>query len=230
VSLQVQEEITVVEPTGPVVGVDVGIHRLATVSDGTLVDNPKALQRYERKLKRAQRRLARKRRGSQNHRKGLFRLQRLHVRIVNVRKDAIHQATTRLAKTKSVMGIEDLHVRGMMQNHQVAKAVGDASFSEFRRQLAYKARWFGCKLVVAPRFFPSSKRCSRCGNVKGDLPLATRRFVCDRCGFTADRDVNASYNLEWVAASWAETENACRETGGCRPVGPVPVDDAGTEH
>ncbi len=230
VSLLVQEEITVSEPTGPVVGVDVGLHRLATVSDGTLVENPKALRQYERKLKRVQRKLARKRRGSRNHRKVLFRLQKLHVRIANIRKDAVHKLTTLLAKTKSVVGIEDLHVRGLLQNHKVAKAVGDASWFEFRCQLEYKARWFGVRLVVAPRFFPSSKRCSRCGHVKGDLRLSARRYVCDACGFTADRDVNASYNLEWVAASWAETENACREAGGYRPVGPVPVGDAGTEH
>ncbi len=230
VSLQVQEEITVVEPTGPVAGVDIGLRRLATVSDGTLFENPKALSQYERKLKRVQRRLARKRRGSRNHRKVLFRLQKLHVRIANIRTDALHKVTTLLGKTKSVVGIEDLNVRGLLQNHRVAKAVGDASFFEFRRQLVYKARWFGFRLVVAPRFFPSSKRCSRCGQVKVDLPLSVRRFVCDWCGFSVDRDVNASYNLEWVAASWAETENVCLEAGGCRSLGPVPVDDAGTEH
>lgn len=230
VSLQVQEEITIVEPTGPVAGVDVGLHRLVTVSDGTLVENPKALIQYERKLKRFQRRLARKTQGSQNHRKVLFMLQKLHRRIANIRKDAIHKVTTLLAKTKSVVGIEDLNVRGLLQNHCVAKAVGDASWFEFRRQLEYKARWFGVTLVVAPRFFPSSKRCSQCGHVKVDLRLSTRRFVCKQCGFAMDRDLNASINLELVAASWAETENACLEAGGCRSFGPVPADDAGTEH
>ena len=230
VSLQVQEAITVVEQTGPVAGVDVGLHRLATVSDSTIIENPKALRRYELKLKRVQRRLARKRRGSRNHRKVMLLLQKLHMRIANIRKDALHKATTLLAKNKSVVGIEDLNVGGLVQNHRVAKAVSDASFFEFRRQLAYKTQWLGSQLVIAPRFFPSSKRCSRCGHVKVELGLSVRRYVCDQCGFTADRDVNASLNLEWVAASWAETENACREAGGCRLVEPVPVDDAGTEH
>jgi putative transposase len=230
VSLQVKEEITVVKQVGPVVGVDVGLHRLATVSDGTFVENPKALRQFERKLKRTQRKLARKRRGSRNRRKVIFRLQKLHVRIANIRKDAIHKATTLLAKTKSVVVLEDLNVRGLIQNHKVAKAVGDASFFEFRRQLAYKAQWFGSKLLVAPRFLPSSKRCSRCGNVKTTLRLSTRIYRCDSCEFTVDRDLNASANLAGVAASWAETENACLEAGGYRSCGPVPVDDAGTEH
>jgi len=229
VALQVQETITVAKPTGPIVGVDVGAHRLATISDGTLVDNPKALHRYERKLKRAQRRLARTRRGSRNHCKRLLQLQRLHMRITNIRQDTLHKVTIQLTKTKSIVGIENLHVRGLLQNHRVAKTVGDASFAEFRRQLEYKARWYGCTLVIAPRFFPSSKRCSQCGHVKDALPLSTRRYVCNWCGFTADRDVNASYNLAEVAASWAETENAGPEAGGCRPVGSVPVGDAGTE-
>ena len=152
------------------------------------------------------------------------------MRIANIRKDAIHKATTHLTKTKSVVSIEDLHVRGLMQNPRVAKALGDASFSEFRRKLVYKARWYGVKLVVAPRLFPSSKRCSQCGHIKAGLRLSTRKYECDQCGFTVDRDLNASYNLEWVAASWAETENACPEAGGYRPIGSVPVDDAGTEH
>jgi putative transposase len=152
------------------------------------------------------------------------------MRIANIRKDAIHKVTTHLAKTKSVVVIEDLHVRGLLKNHRVAKAVGDASFYELRRQLVYKALWFGFRLVIAPRFFPSSKRCSQCGQVKTKLRLATRRFMCETCGFVVDRDLNASLNLEWVAASWAETKNACLETGGYRPWGSVPVGDAGTEH
>jgi putative transposase len=218
-----------VKATGPVVGVDVGVHRLATISDGTRINNPKALSQYERKLKRLQRQLARKRRGSKNYRKRLFQLQKLHWRIANIRTDALHKATTLLAKTKSVVGIEDLYVQGLLQNHHMAKAVSDASFSEFRRQLEYKTRWYGCMLVVAPRFFPSSKRCSQCGCVKSVLPLSTRWFVCNRCGFVVDRDVNANYNLDEVAASWAETLNACLEAGGCRSFGPVPVGDAGTK-
>ena len=123
------------DQTGPIAGVDVGLHRLATVSDGTIIENPRALSQYERKLKRVQRRLAGKKVGSRNYRKVIFMLQKLHMRIANIRKDAIHKATTLLAKTKSVVVIEDLHVMGLLQNQNVAKAVGDASFCEFRVSL-----------------------------------------------------------------------------------------------
>jgi putative transposase len=230
VSLQVQERIECVENLGPIVGVDVGIHHLATVSDGTVLENPRALQAHARKLKRAHRSLTRKKRMSNNRSKLIGKIQRLYARVANIRKDAIHKATTLLAKTKSVVVLEDLCVGGMLQNHKVAKAVADASFYEFRRQLEYKASWYGSKLVVAPRFFPSSKRCSQCGHVKANLRLSARVYRCDQCGFTLDRDLNASYNLEWVAASWTETENACLEVGGCSPLlGAVPTGDAGTE-
>jgi putative transposase len=212
------------------VGVDLGLHRMATVSDGTVVENPKAIRQFERKLRRTQRKLARKRRGSRNRRKVIIQLQKLYVRITNIRKDAIHKATTLLAKTKSVVVLEDLNVRGLLHNQKVARAVADASFYEFRRQLEYKMAWCGSRLLIAPRFYPSSKRCSQCGYVKVNLRLSTRVYRCDHCGFTIDRDLNASYNLVWVAASWAETENACLEAGGCRPCGSVPVGDAGTEH
>ncbi|MFX1245733.1 MAG: RNA-guided endonuclease InsQ/TnpB family protein [Promethearchaeota archaeon] len=223
VSLQVQEEITVVEKLGPVVGVDVGIQRLATVSDGTLFENPRALSQYERKLKRVQQKLARKRRGSKNSRRVQLKLQKLHSRIGNIRKDALHKATTWLAKTKSVVIIEGLNVAGLKQNHRLAKALSDASFYEFRRQLEYKTHWYGSKLLIAPRFFPSSKMCSGCGDIKTKLALSTRVYRCDQCGLTLNRDLNASYNLELVAASWAETENACLEAGGYRsPVGQCP--------
>jgi putative transposase len=206
VSLNVQEKSDVEQNTGPIAGVDVGLRRLATVSDGTYIENPKAILQYERKLKRTQRKLSRKRRGSKNHRKALFKLQKIHMRITNIRNDALHKATSLLAKTKSVVSIEDLNVEGLLKNHSMAKAVSDASFFEFRRQMEYKAQWYGVMIVVASRFFPSSKRCSRCGHVKADLELSVRTYVCDWCGFTVDRDLNASFNLACVAASWVETK------------------------
>jgi putative transposase len=230
VSLQVQERIDSVENSGPIVGVDVGIHHLATVSDGTIMENPRALYTYARKLKRVHRSLSRRQRRSKNRSKLILKLQQIYVRIANIRKDVIHKATTLLAKTKSVVVLEDLNVGGLLQNHKVAKALADASLSEFRRQLDYKTAWYGSRLIIVPRFFPSSKRCSGCGHVKVKLRLSTRVYRCDHCGLTLDRDLNASYNLAWVAASWAETENAWPEAGGYRSHGPVPVDDAGTEH
>ncbi len=223
VSLLVQETLVVPDNRGPVVGVDVGLHRLAVVSDGTLYENPQALLRFERKLKRMQRSLARKRRGSRNRRRMVRRLQRLHWRITNIRRDALHQVTSMLARTKAVIVVEDLNVEGMKQHPHLAKAVTNAGFFEFRRQLVYKTAWYGSQLVVAPRFYPSSKRCSQCGYIKENLALSVRVFGCERCGVRLDRDVNASYNLVAVAVSCTETLNAWRETGGDSPsVGQCP--------
>lgn len=229
VSLTVEEEITIPKNTGPKVGVDVGISTLVTVSDGTVVENPRTLERYERKLKRVKRKLSRKRHQSKNRTKTRLRLQRIYGRITNIRKDIIHKTTCKLTKTKSVIVIEDLNVNSMLKNRRMAKSIADASFYEFRRQLDYKTQWYGSKLVVAPKFFPSSKMCSNCGTVKSELPLSTRTYVCEQCGFTANRDINASYNLQTVAVSLSETQNACFEVGGCRPLGSVPASDTGTE-
>jgi putative transposase len=228
VSLQVQEEIEIVENRGPVVGVDVGIHNFATISDGTVFENPKALYRYGRKLKRMHRLLSRKQRGSKNYWKAKSDLQSLYARIANIRKDAIHKVTTILAKTKSVVVIEHLNVSGMLKNNYLAKSISDVGFFEFRRQLEYKTIWYGSKLKVVPLFFPSSKKCSQCGNAKSKLSSSKRVYYCEHCGVTLDRDLNASYNLKLVAVSSTERKNACRETGGYSPRA-VPVDDPGTE-
>jgi putative transposase len=230
VSLQVQEEMEITENKGKIVGVDFGINNLLTVSDGTVVENPKALNRYERKLNRVQRSLSRKQTRSKNREKVRRSLQRLYSRITNIRKDTFHKATTKLAKTKSIVVIEDLNVEGMRKNHRLAKSLSDASFSELRRQLQYKTHWYGSQLKVAPSFFPSTKRCSQCGQIKNELHLSMRIYTCESCDLKIDRDLNASHNLAQVAASWAETENACREAGGYRPVRSVPVNDAGTKH
>lgn len=215
VSLSVEECIEVPNNEGPLVGVDLGIKALATVSDGTIVPNPKPLSRYERKLKRQQREVSRKKKGSNNRRKSVERLRRTHYRISNIRKDAIHKATTELARTKSVVCIEDLSVSSMMNNHHLAQSIGDAAWHEFRRQLEYKTSWYGSRLVVADKFYPSSKKCSRCGHVQ-DMPLNERTFKCGFCGLIIDRDLNASYNLESVAVSSTDTLNAClsREVSG----------------
>ena len=181
--------------SGPVVGVDRGLKSLAVLSDGSAVENPKALSQYERKLKHLQRTVSRRRRGSSNRRKARAALARLHLRITNVRNDALHQATSRLARTKSVVVVEDLGVRGLMSNHRLAKSIADAGWSEFVRQLGYKTAWYGSRLVVADRFYPSTRTCSLCGHIRESMPLSERRFCCDRCGRVMDRDLNAAVNL-----------------------------------
>ena len=212
VSITVEQEIDVPQNNGPIVGVDLGIAAMATVSDGTVFLNPRVLRRYERKLKRLQRSLSRKKKGSSNRAKVRNRLARLHLKIANIRKDAIHKATTWLARTKSVIVVEDLCVSGMSKNYRLAKAVHDVGMYEFRRQLEYKTKWYGSRLIVADRFYPSTKTCSRCGYVVKEMPLSERVFRCPRCGLEIDRDLNAAINLKkigMVAASSAETKNAC---------------------
>ncbi len=233
VSLQVEQEIEVPENHGPVVGIDLGISRLITVSDGTFIENPRALPRYERKRKRLDRALARKRPGSRKREKTRRKQARLEFRISNIRRDALHKATTWLARTKSAIGVETLGIGGMMQNHSLAGSIADASWGECIRQLRYKAELYGSQLVPVDRFFPSSHRCSRCGALMPKMPLDQRWFKCGLCGFEEDRELNAALNNRPVAASWAETLNAreSQEVTAPRAVAlvAVPGGEAGTE-
>ena len=236
VSVLVREEIDVpANNGGPTVGVDLGIAKLATVSDGTVIQNPHALVRHERKKKHLQRELARKKKGSKNRADAQRKLARCEMRIANIRRDALHKATTWLTKTKSVIVVEDLAVQNMMKNHHLAKSLADAGLGEFRRQLTYKASWYGCRLIAAARAYPSTKCCSACGAVKASMRLSERVYQCERCGMVLDRDLNAARNLESlasvppVAGSWPETLNACVKPE-VHAYGQVPADDPGTEH
>ena len=192
---------------GGAVGVDLGVKTLATLSDGTIIANPHCLAASERRLKRAQKALSRKTRGSKRRAKARAKVARLHARVANQRGDAIHKATTWLTQTYSEISIEDLNAAGMVKNHRLAKAVSDASFGEFRRQLEYKTARTGAALHVVDRWFASSKTCSKCGRVKAKLSLAERVYKCDGCGLVMDRDLNAAINI-LVAGSAPETINA----------------------
>ena len=205
VSIQVEQEQIVPAHGGPIVGVDLGVKTLATLSDGTTAPNPRHLKRRLKQLKRLQRAVARKRKGSHNRKKAAGRLGRLHRKIAHQRANTLHQLTSRLAKTKSVVVIENLNVSGMLKNHHLAQAIGDVGFGEFRRQLVYKAAWYGSRVVLADRWEPSSKRCSGCGWVDEQLTLADRTFRCRNapgvCGLVLDRDLNAAINLAKLAGS-----------------------------
>ena len=194
-------------PRGGAVGVDLGVKTLATLSDGTVIKNPRYLRKAERKLKRAQKVLSRKTTGSKRRAKARAKVARLHAHVANQRGDAIHKATTWLTQTYSEISIEDLNVAGMVKNHHLAKAVSDAAFGEFRRQLEYKTAKTGARLHVVDRWFASSKTCSKCGRVKAKLSLAERTYKCDGCGLVIDRDLNAAINIK-VAGSAPETINA----------------------
>jgi putative transposase len=203
------DDVKPVDQPELVVGVDLGVRTLAALSTGELITGPKSQAAALKRLRRANKGLARKRRFSGNWRKQKARLARIHARIANVRRDATHKLTTRLAKTFKAICIEDLNVKGMAKDRHIARCVMDGGLFEFRRQLTYKARLYRARLVIASRWFPSSKTCSCCCVVKATLARSQEWFSCDDCGFEAPRDLNAALNLARLAASSAAT--ACGE-------------------
>ena len=208
-SLTIEREDEPVKPApkGSSVGVDLGIKTLATLSDGTVFENPHHLKKSEQKLKRAQNSLSRKMPGSNRRARARAKVARIHAHIANQRRDTLHKLTTYLANNYSEISIEDLNVLGMEKNHHLAKSVMDASFGEFRRQLEYKTARTGAQLHVIDRWCPSSKTCSGCGSVKAKLSLSERTYECDGCGLIIDRDLNAAININ-VAGGAPETQNA----------------------
>jgi putative transposase len=193
------------------VGVDLGVSTFATLSTGEKVEGPKAHKALMGRLKRLSRNLSRKVKGSENRKKAKMKLARLHARIANIRLDAMHKLTSDLARRFHTIAIENLNVRGMVKNHHLSRSISDMSFFEFRRQLEYKAAMRGNVIVVADRFYPSSKTCSDCGHKVEALPLSVREWVCPECGSIHDRDVNAAINLKNLAVS--STVSACGEEG-----------------
>jgi putative transposase len=219
VSVQVEAEISVSPASGKPIGIDLGVKNMATCSDGRVFDNHKAIYRSERKLKRLQRQLSRRKKDSHNREKTRKKIGKLHFKIANQRCDAISKATSALvAKTKpphqrpKTIVIEDLNVNGMLRNRRLSKAVANVGMHEFRRQLEYKCAWYGSKLLVANRFYPSSKRCSACGAIKEELPLDVRVFQCNNCSLLLDRDLNAAINLKKLAGSSSERKTPVERT------------------
>jgi len=201
---------------GSAVGVDLGVNALLTGVDdaGNVIKlaGPKPLRASLRKVRCASRAHSRKEQGSVNRRKSAARLARVHARAASVRADALHKAASDLARRYETVVIEDLNVAGMARNRKLSRAIADQGFGEVRRMLGYKTGWNGGSLIVADRWFPSSKTCSSCGAVKAKLPLTERTFRCEHCQFGEDRDVNAARNLLRLAASGAERANACGGT------------------
>jgi putative transposase len=232
VSLQVEmERPDPVWEAKPVVGVDLGINRMAQASDGSYFENPRALKRNLTKLKRLHRMVSRRQKGSANRRKAVKQLSKAYSRVGNIRRNALHQATTLLARTKSAIVLEDLHVSGMMKNHRLAQAIADVGMYEFKRQLLYKAEWYGSQVLLADRFYPSTKRCSACGSIQ-EMGLHERQYRCPVCGLTIDRDLNAAINLEQLFVK--ETTASSAERYACgelrRPGFQAMLVEAGTEY
>ena len=231
VSVSVEVDLPVVrcESQARTIGVDLGVKRLATLSDGTTIDGPKPLRKMLKRLRRLNRSLSRKAKGSCNRGKARQRLERCHARVANIRSDCLHKLTTGLVSRHDCIVIEDLHVKGMARNRKLARAILDMGLGEFRRQLAYKSETSPCEVVVADRWFPSSRLCRMC-DVKNDgLTLKDRVFRCDACGHEEDRDLNASRNLERYPRL-AGNLHACGHPGAGRRTrsgGETRMDEAG---
>jgi putative transposase len=199
VSLQVEEIIETPMPaTNDVIGIDVGIKYLAVLSNGKVFDNQKTLYKHEGRLSKLQRELSRRTKGSYNREKTRRKLAKAHYKVECVRKNNLHNITSYIIKKKkpSIIVIENLNIVGMMQNRHLSKALADASLSEIKRQIIYKAKWHGVKVVEADRWYPSSKTCSNCENRKPMLSLGERVYKCEACGHIEDRDLNAAKNLK----------------------------------
>jgi putative transposase len=199
------------QANGGTVGVDLGVKTLAVLSSGEAVEGPKPHKILLKRLRRLNQSLSRKVKGSANWRKAKTKLAQLHKRIADIRTDAAHKLTTRLATEFDAIAIEDLNVKGMVKNRCLARSVMDGGFSEIRRQIEYKAKMTGSNVVVVDRWFPSSKACSSCGRIH-DMPLSARRMVCG-CGNDIDRDLNAARNLAKYAASSAVSACGVQSAG-----------------
>ena len=204
-SILCEEEIEELAKSNKNIGIDLGIKEFATMSDCTKVENLKLSKEYEKKLKREQRKLSRrcklakdsdkKLSDSRNYQKQKKKVAKIHNKIRNKRKDFINKLSTKIINNHDIICIEDLNIKGMLKNHKLAKSISDVSWSEFVRQLEYKANWYGRKIIKVPAFYPSSKTCSCCGNIKETLKLSERIYRCECCGLEIDRDYNASINI-----------------------------------
>lgn len=195
IAFSAEAEIPLLPVTASVIGVDLGIKYLATLSSGEKIHNPRHLANRLRYLRQQQRCLARRVNGSKRRERQRLRVARAHSAVRNQRHYAIHALTTRLVLEHQIICIEDLNVRGMLSNVKLARHIADASFSEVRRQLTYKCAWYGRTLVVVDRWFPSSKTCGSCGHELDELRLDVREWTCPQCRAILDRDINAAQNL-----------------------------------
>jgi putative transposase len=192
ISILVECSPIALAPSAAVVGIDAGLTSLVTLSTGEKVTNPQHERKDRARLVLAQRRLSRKAKGSANRAEARVKVARVHARIADRRRDFLHKLSTRIIRENQTVIIEDLSVRNMVRNHYLARAISDASWSEFRRQLEYKADWYGRTVVAVDRFYPSSKTCSACGVIAAKMPLSVREWACATCGIVHDRDINAA--------------------------------------
>ena len=212
VSMLVETTIDHHAPTTNAVGIDAGIDALVTLSTGEKVTNPRHDRRDRVRLAKAQRELSRKTKGSVNRDRARRKVARVHARITDRRRDYLHKLSTRLVRENQTIVIEDLNVSGMVRNHRLARSISDASWSELRSMVEYKAEWYGRDVIAVDRWFPSSKTCSECGRLTESMPLNVRTWTCNGCGASHDRDVNAARNILAAGRAVAACGDGVRPT------------------
>jgi putative transposase len=195
VSLLCDDVVSAKPEVAQVMGIDLGLTHFAILSTGEKITAPNAFRKHEKKLAKLQRRLAKKKKGSKNRAKARLKVAKLHAKIADIRKDFLHQLSTRLIHENQVIAVETLAVSNMQKNRKLAKSISDAGWAEFVRQLEYKAKWYGREVVKIDRWYPSSKRCSDCGYTAEKMPLNVRHWTCPDCGANHDRDINAARNI-----------------------------------
>jgi putative transposase len=196
VSILVDEEIQQLPKNTNKIGFDLGLKEFLIDTNGKHINNPKTLYKHQDKLTKLQRKLSHKKLGSKNWHKQRIKIAREHEKITNIRKDFLHKLSYEIVKENQIIISEDLNVKGMVRNHNMAKAISDVSWSEFTRQIGYKSDWYGRIYHKIDRFYPSSQTCSECGHINKEVKnLSVREWVCEECGTIHQRDDNASINI-----------------------------------